>query len=82
MQLTRTPVSPESKPNAVGLIRERGARERSGWWLFCHGHKKAPEQSGLCSDAVAEMEGFDLPCGAGRLALKPAPGRFPSALGF
>ena len=28
------------------------------------------------------MEGFDLPCGAGRLALKRAPGTFPRALGF
>ncbi len=31
---------------------------------------------------MAEMEGFDLPCGAGRLGLKRAPGTFPSALGF
>ena len=30
----------------------------------------------------AEMEGFDLRCGAGHLGLKRTPGAFPSALGF
>ncbi len=31
---------------------------------------------------LAEMEGFDLRCGAGHLGLKRAAGTFPSALGF
>ena len=31
---------------------------------------------------LVDSKGFDLPCGAGRLGLKRAPGRFPNALGF
>ena len=31
---------------------------------------------------LVDSKGFDLPCGAGRLGLKRAPGTFPRALGF
>ena len=44
--------NPKLKPNEVGSIWKGGARERADDVFFCRRHKKASEQSGLCSDVV------------------------------
>ena len=50
---------PKLKPSAAGSIWKGGARERADDVFFCHRHKKASEQSELCSDVVARKEGFE-----------------------
>ena len=42
--------NPKLKPSAAGSIWKEGARERADDAFFCRRHKKASEQSGLCSD--------------------------------
>ena len=49
--------------------------------FFAKGIKSRSKRYAACSDVV-DSKGFDLPCGAGRLGLKRAPGTFPRALGF
>ena len=44
--------NPKLKPSAAGSIWKEGARERADDAFFCRRHKKASEQSGLCSDVV------------------------------
>ena len=48
------------EPSEAGPGWRGGARERADGVFFVRKHKKAPEQSGLCSDDVAEMERFEL----------------------
>ena len=42
----------------VTCFGKGGARERADDAFLCHRHKKASEQSGLCSDVV-EMRGVE-----------------------